>query len=49
MIFPSELYVFEIGQLIAASVQVLSPTVESNSPLILDAPRWLGVMGIRGK
>ena len=48
-IFPFELYVFGIGHLIAASVQVLSPTLEIISSHISNDPCWLGDMGTRGK
>ena len=47
--FPFDLYVFEIGQLIAASVQVLSPTLESTSSLISCVPCWWGVNGTRAR
>ena len=48
-VFPGELYVFEIGQFIAASVHVLSPTLEITSSLISCFPRWLGVTGTHAR
>ena len=48
-VFLCELYAFEIGQFITASVHVLSPTLESTSSLISCFPRWLGVTGTHAR